>query len=178
MDQFLTSYSVFPLAFSPSYFLLVLFSFKPFSFKHVLFLFKPRMYEMRLRVWNLKRWTKCKAKLSLTSVMRGKALHIQFASCLVKSSTLQLVMALSSFTGQWKFDRVWLYIFTTVKPISTKCISTKYVASWKWECFVESLLLTSIYFSGRARFCGTPDSKPREWQRKYVEQMTGKWKFQ
>lgn len=107
------------------------------------------MFEMGLWVWNGKQWTKCKAKLPLTSVMRERALRVQFTPFSVKSSILQLVMALNSLSRQWKFDRFWLHIFTRAKPISTKCISSKYTASWKLECFVESFLLKLIS-SGKA----------------------------
>lgn len=102
------------------------------------------MFEMGLWVWNDKQWTKCKAKLPLTSVMREQTLRVQFTPFSVKSAILQLVMALNSLTRQWKFDRFWLHIFTRAKPISTKCISSKYTASRKLECFVESFLLRLI----------------------------------
>lgn len=137
------------------------------------------MFEMGLWVWKGKQWTKCKAKLPLTSVMREQALRVQFTPFSVKSSILQLLMALNSLARQWKFERFWLHIFTRAKPISTKCISSKYTASWKLECFVESFLLKLIS-SGKAynsQALWHPDSKTREWWRKYVEQMTGKLMF-
>lgn len=118
---------------SPSYFLLM------WGF------FQCCMCETGLRVWNRKRWTKCKAKLSLTSVMSERAAQLQVAPFAAKSSILQLVMALNSLTGQWHFDRFCLFNFTRAKPISTESISSKYTASWKLECFVELLMLKLIY---------------------------------
>lgn len=110
---------------------------------------KTCIYEMGLWVWNCKQWTKCKAKAPLTSVMREQALQVQFAPFSVKSSILQLAMALNSLGGQWKFDRLWLYIFTRAQPISTRRISSKYTAEWKLECFVE-LFLLKLISSGKA----------------------------
>lgn len=66
------------------------------------------MFEMGLGVGS----HKCKGKLPLTFMMKEQALWGQFTPLSVKSSILQLVLALNSLTGQCQFDRFGQYIFT------------------------------------------------------------------